>query len=55
VKVGPETRLTKNKKPARLKDIKKGNIVRVTFPIGKGMITAESVTLLDKKNIPARK
>jgi hypothetical protein len=55
VKVGPETRLTKDNKPAQLKQIKAGNIVRVTFPIGQGTVTAESVTLLDKKDIPARK
>lgn len=55
VRVGPQTRLTKQNNPARLKDIKRGKIVRVTFPLGEGTVTAESVALLDKKDIPQRK
>ena len=55
VRMGPQTRLTKQNNPARLKDIKRGKIVRVTFPLGAGTVTAESVALLDKKEIPKRK
>lgn len=55
VKVGAETRLTKENKPAHLRDIKAGNYVRVIFPIGEGTVTAQSITLLDEKDIPARK
>ena len=55
VKVGAETRLTKDNKPAHLADIKAGSYVRVLFPIGEGTVTAQSVALLDEKDIPARK
>ena len=55
VKVGADTRLTKDNKPAHLQDIKAGNYVRVMFPIGEGTVTAQSVTLLNEKDIPARK
>jgi hypothetical protein len=55
VKVGADTRLTKDNKPAHLTDIKAGNYVRVMFPIGEGTVTAQSITLLDEKDIPARK
>jgi hypothetical protein len=55
VRIGAQTRLTKQNNPARLKDIKRGKIVRVSFPLGQGTVTAESVALLDKKDIPQRK
>jgi hypothetical protein len=54
VKVGADTRLTKENKPAHLTDIKAGNYVRVMFPVGEGTVTAQIVTLLDEKNIPAK-
>jgi hypothetical protein len=54
VKVGADTRLTKENKPAHLTGIKAGNYVRVMFPIGEGTVTAQIVTLLDEKNIPAK-
>jgi hypothetical protein len=55
VRVGADTRLTKDNKPAHLKDIRTGGYVRVMFPIGEGTVTAQSVALLDEKDIPARK
>lgn len=55
VRIGTQTRLTKANNPARLKDIKRGKIVRVSFPLGQGIVTAESVALLNKKEIPQRK
>jgi len=55
VKVGAETRVVEDNKPAHLTDIKAGNYVRVMFPIGEGTVTAQIVTLLNEKDIPAGK
>lgn len=55
VRVGPETQLSKHKKPATLKQIKAGEFIRVWFPIGTGTVIAEKLTILDRKDIQRRK
>lgn len=55
VRIGPETQLSKHKKPAKLKQIKVGEFIRVWFSVGDGIVTAEKLTILDPKDIQRRK
>lgn len=54
VLVGAETQLTEHDKPTKLKDLRRGSLVRIAYPINAGILTAESITILNVKPIRKR-